>query len=769
MTKFLQIILFSITLFTTSFVNMNAQQCAQFGEVYLGEDTTLCNGQVLQLDLSAHSGYISLVWENNSTSPIRTINSAGEYSVEIKHIGDNLIVNGDFEQGNTGFYTEYSLGTGGSWGQLSNEETYAINTSPSNVHNNFSYCGDHTSGSGNMMIVNGSGTPGKKVWCQNINVEEDTDYEFSTWVTNALYDNNVAMLQFTINDIPLGDVFSPSTYGCDWSQFFEEWNSGIETNIEVCITNLNINNGGNDFAIDDIYFAPICKLRDTIEVEYLVTPSFTLPSVYNGCDGLELELDAENPGLTYQWNTGAQTQTITIDETGDYSVEVSHDGLCSNTKDFEVIINDAPIAGQDASFDYCNTEDNVDLFTLLPADITQDGHWIDENGNTILDGIITIGNNAYTSIYKYIVTKEYCPSDTASYTINVMEYESAGNNATVNLCNSDAVNLNQYINGGAPGGSWSSLDGFNGGRLNQNSGVVNLEGLNKNNYQFEYTIDNEAPCEAHVATITVAISELANVDFTSSTIEGCSPLLADFYDLTEVNGTKEFSWFINDDFVSDNNSFSNTFEQAQCYDIKLRVTTDNLCVSEKVKENYICVNPDPIAKFSFSPTEVYSDDPVVQFENESELNSQNFWNFGNLGTSNEYNPSFTFPLGEEFDYMVSLVVTSDKGCIDSVTNAVPVKNHVIFYIPNAFTPDGNEYNPIFKPIISFGVDPDFYEFYIYNRWGELMFESYDLNEGWDGSHQGYIAPDGVYVWKIILKEARSDNMIMKTGTVTLIK
>src|SRR5690554_2822899 len=94
-------------------------QCSLFIGPNLGNDTILCSGNSLQFDLSGLQNNPSIVWENGTTNPIRTVTNAGVYSVETKYLSNNLVINGDFEQGNTGFLTDYIVGTGGSWGLLS--------------------------------------------------------------------------------------------------------------------------------------------------------------------------------------------------------------------------------------------------------------------------------------------------------------------------------------------------------------------------------------------------------------------------------------------------------------------------------------------------------------------------------------------------------------------------------------------------------------------------------------------------------------------------
>ena len=95
----------------------------------------------------------------------------------------------------------------------------------------------------------------------------------------------------------------------------------------------------------------------------------------------------------------------------------------------------------------------------------------------------------------------------------------------------------------------------------------------------------------------------------------------------------------------------------------------------------------------------------------------------------------------------------------------------IFYVPNGFTPDGDEYNNVFFPIFYSGYDPYNFELLIFDRWGELIFESHNVLEGWDGSYgmKGRKAQDGTYIWKITFKNALNDKRRKVVGHVNLIR
>ncbi|MCO5260504.1 MAG: hypothetical protein M9916_10205 [Crocinitomicaceae bacterium] len=190
----------SLSLIPTLSINLVFSQC---GSVLpnLGNDTLICQGQSITLNPGTFNSYL---WDNNTTSATRNVTQTGEYWVRVGTLDltDNLIVNGDFELGNTGFSTGYTYSntSTGSYGVLSQEGYYTITSSPSLAHTNFISCTDHTPPSGTqMMVVNGANNP-TNLWCQTVNVTPNTDYYFGTWVSNALNDANVAQLQFSINN-----------------------------------------------------------------------------------------------------------------------------------------------------------------------------------------------------------------------------------------------------------------------------------------------------------------------------------------------------------------------------------------------------------------------------------------------------------------------------------------------------------------------------------------------------------------------------------------
>lgn len=193
-------------------------------------------------------------------------------SVNTNHLG-NVVYNGYFESGNTGFSSGYTFKTDPN--DALPEGQYDICTNAYSTHGNFSSCGDHTTGSGNYLVVNGATVPNTIVWSQTVNVKPHTEYAFSAWVNNVTtpgLNNEVAYLQFMINGVQVGPIFSCLTTLKQWANYYEVWNSGDTTTATIAIVNQNTIGSGNDFGIDDISLAPtMCHVYDTVAIHVIQT------------------------------------------------------------------------------------------------------------------------------------------------------------------------------------------------------------------------------------------------------------------------------------------------------------------------------------------------------------------------------------------------------------------------------------------------------------------------------------------------------------------
>ncbi|MEO7768413.1 MAG: hypothetical protein ABIS01_13370, partial [Ferruginibacter sp.] len=222
-------------------------------------------GSVIEVDVASTYTVVATLISNGATA-----------SASIK-IADELVINGSFSDGDTGFFTEYSnvVDNAAITTELYPEGTYAIGTSGQNYHNLF-YGKEHTNPAqtGNFMLVNGStapiGSPARQrtIWQQTVTVVPNTNYYFSAYAMN-LNPGSPALLQFEVNGVRIGSIADlniaskPSNDASvnisNWVRFYSNptWNSGGLTTAVIRIINLNTDASGNDFGLDDISFSTL--------------------------------------------------------------------------------------------------------------------------------------------------------------------------------------------------------------------------------------------------------------------------------------------------------------------------------------------------------------------------------------------------------------------------------------------------------------------------------------------------------------------------------
>lgn len=227
------------------------------------------------------------------------------------------------------------------------------------------------------------------------------------------------------------------------------------------------------------------------------------------------------------------------------------------------------------------------------------------------------------------------------------------------------------------------------------------------------------------------------------------------------------------DFGDDDNNFSylknpsHFFENYGTYNIKLIVTSSFGCENTDTKENMIDVYPKPEAKFIASSQTVSIIKPIIYFDNLSSYTDTSYWDFGDGDSSNARNPEHTYNAVET--YTIKLIVASEHGCRDTTEGTITVKHEFTFYAPTAFTPCSDNANNTFIPVGE-GIDPDNFQMIIYDRWGEKVFETFNIDHGWDGRIKKgkKLGESGVYTWMVIYKNLLGAKH-EETGFITLIR
>jgi gliding motility-associated-like protein len=428
----------------------------------LGNDTSYCQAQTINQTLSAPANQNSYAWSTGATTQSITATSTGVYSCTVTLLGSNLVTNGDFSAGNTGFSSGYTVGMGGTWGPVSNPGTYYITNNANTAHSNFTSFSGH-GGSGNMMVCNGSSVPNTSVWCTSIAVTPNTNYNFSAWAATCVSGTaaELADLQFSINSSPIGGQFSPSMTPGVWSQFNATWNSGANTTANICIVNQNTTASGNDFALDDIFFQQICTASDTLVISQSAPLAVSFPSQPGPitCNVQSVQLvPTASSNVSYAWSgpgTGAADtlSTYTATTGGTYTVTIVDSLGCTGSAPVTVNQNTTPPnvdAGPNTQ--YC-IGDSVQLnatgantYAWLPSGSLSDA----AVNNPYASGPATItytvtGTNTTTGCSK---------TDSVTVTVNSLPVANAG--ADTAYCTGGSVQLNA-----TGGGSYSWLPATN--------------------------------------------------------------------------------------------------------------------------------------------------------------------------------------------------------------------------------------------------------------------------------------------------------------------
>jgi gliding motility-associated-like protein len=274
--------------------------------------------------------------------------------------------------------------------------------------------------------------------------------------------------------------------------------------------------------------------------------------------------------------------------------------------------------------------------------------------------------------------------------------------------------------------------------------------------------------------LNITVAPQVNPQFSFLDTLLCFPESFTVINETNQNTFNSQTWLVNDVAYPGEEIFVFSPTQPGTYSIELQMTNSLGCVYDTLISNTFISLTSPQADFSASTTIVQVDQPLVSFTDQTsgEISSWNwtFFVFPSEVTSTEQNPQFSFPNDVGADYQVQLIVSNTAGCADTIFGTITVFENYTLFVPNSFSPDGNEYNNLFK-VSGYGIDPYNFLLEIYNRWGELIFVSKDPEIGWDGSYgnTGEISPIGTYTYKLNYKLKNQEQSKVISGHVNLIR
>jgi gliding motility-associated-like protein len=448
---------------------------------------------------------------------------------------------------------------------------------------------------------------------------------------------------------------------------------------------------------------------------------------------------------SFAWNSGQIVEDISNLDTGNYVLIVTDKNGCQISKSDTIkALHPLPLidAGKDTSI--C-LRDSIFLKASGALVYTWQPYGI--NLTSVFPSV---------GITKFIVTgkdQNNCIGiDTLS--INVLDLPKVDAGKDTILCEGAQLKLNS--GGNANKYQWSD-NVFDNQLFTPNIGSKEyiLTGFDINN------------CK-NSDTVKISVFQFPTIKFSVSDSIGCSPLSVNI-ELEGKETLTSFNWYVDDIAVDSTNiEFQKDFTSIGCHKIEL-VAENRGCISKVSNPNAVCIVDNPIADFKVDTTDVTLQSPTVQFTNLSTNADQYLWNFDDDSISNLLHLTHTFPQ-KVTDFVVTLYALKDfKNCIDSHKVIIHVRDDLILYCPNAFTPDGDNLNEVFKPVITAGIAPEKYTFTIFNRWGQIVFETHDKEKGWDGTYnKNLLAPD-IYTYVIWFQDLNNQEGHRINGHVSLLR
>ncbi|MCC5923340.1 MAG: gliding motility-associated C-terminal domain-containing protein, partial [Crocinitomicaceae bacterium] len=319
-------------------------------------------------------------------------------------------------------------------------------------------------------------------------------------------------------------------------------------------------------------------------------------------------------------------------------------------------------------------------------------------------------------------------------------------------------------NGGPYNLVWTDMNGIQVGT--GNTATVNPTST----MIYTLTITDDCESSAFQVQHTVEVAPLPPIEISVDNPEQCIPGTFTFSNDMDLSLLNSYTWiFSTGDTVINQTGFELFINQVGNYSVKFIYVNNNNCVDSAEFTNFFTVTDVPSANFTFLPNPPNILNTEVAFQNGSQgaINYQWFFENGNPAASVDIDPTTTFPIGETGEYEVTLIAFTEADCADTVTRIVEVVPAVTLFAPNTFTPDGDLFNEKWRVHIQ-GIDIFDFNLVIFNRWGEVIWESFDPDASWDGTYGGQRVKEGTYIWRIKTADLFTDKVYEWKGHINVI-
>ncbi|MFN4234247.1 MAG: PKD domain-containing protein [Bacteroidia bacterium] len=470
------------------------------------------------------------------------------------------------------------------------------------------------------------------------------------------------------------------------------------------------------------------------------------------CSGTTTTLTA-NGAVMYSWtpsgslsSSSGSTVTGQPMSTTTYTVTGTDANGCVNTSTVTVTVNPSPTISTTASpSTIC-----MGGVSILTASGGATYTWSPATGLSSTTGASVNASPSVTTTYTVTGTTVGGCSGTATVTVNVYPVISVTALGSGAICAGNSTSLTAIASGGNGGPYyylWTPATGLN----TTTSATVTASPTVTTTYTVTVTDNCGSP--QGTAQVTVTVNPLPEVSFTADTLSGCAPVTVNFTNTSPTSFA--CAWDFGDNTYSNFCAPTHTFNEVGSYPISLTVTDANGCVNTQGGMT-VNVYGYPTAEFNMGPQPTTIVRPLISFD--GTVSSSDVvdwtWHIANMDTLTGNQVQYAF--ADTGSYPVTLYVVNEYGCLDSIVKEVVILGDYTLFIPNAFTPNEDGINDTWGPEgVGIGTQPGDYILYIFNRWGEMIFVSEDINKQWNGIPQGAsdVAQQDSYMYRIIVKNS----------------
>ncbi len=487
----------------------------------------------------------------------------------------------------------------------------------------------------------------------------------------------------------------------------------------------------------------------TRTIEVFVVPPVTITQSNTLCPGGSVLLTASGVS-TYTWlntNTSGNTLMVSPPVSTTYTVLAADTNGCIFKEEFHLLMNNPPVMNVVYTPSVCLLQSisllatGADNYVWMSSSFPGLSYAAQATFTANIPGLLT---------FTVVGALNTCTAQT-SVNVNVLPLP----NANISVSPSDTVCAGQLVQLNGPGGFYYEWTGP--GFITYTNSLINYSPQHA--VSFFLTVTDLNGCKAS-ATKTIHIYS-RTLSYLDGKTKACTPFQAQV-DIKSKPAAKSMEWFYSSQ-KSTGMTFRYVFNVPGTYTVKA-VLTDSLHECRDTSLFYFVAYPKPRVDFTYKPEKVHEGDDIelTNLSDENVLGCQ--WYFGELETINSCEKVISYFFNDTGRYPLVLTAKNEFDCRDTAIKILEILPEFFLYVPNAFTPNNDGLNDVFVPV-SRGVTQ--YSMEIFDRWGERLFVSKELQAGWNGSFKGKLCPVDVYVWKITCSTSYGEAKTV-TGHVTLL-